>query len=466
MKIFGLPIPFTGENRKALSSLPYGDSRGWYPIIHEPYPGAWQQNLAITADTAASFHADFACKTLIARDIAKLRIKLVEKDANDIWSETTNPAYSPVLRRPNDYQTRNQFWESWVLSKLSPRQHLCAEGARQPQRRHRAARARSDAGAAAGVRRRRRVLSRSVSDNLAGIGEIDRAGARDHPRPHELPVSSAGRHAAGVRHRGCPRCSGSTRRRRRRCCSRTPRRPAASSPRPARSAKISRQRFKAEWESRFSRDNLGRVAVLGGGAEIREDLDDQRRGPDGREPEMVGRGGLLASTMCRPTRSASARCRPTTTCRRSTSNTIRRRCRATSRRSRSCSTTRSASAGATGIGTEFDTDNLLRMDSIDAGHHHPRCGRRRRDVAERGPRQARPQAGRRRQVAVSAAAELFAGGAGQARRAGRSVRTAAPTPRRLRRTTTRPRDEDDEEETVAAFVEDLRRKSAERLSYA
>ena len=43
MRIFGLPIPFTGEHRKALSSLPYGDSRGWYPIIHEPYPGAWQQ---------------------------------------------------------------------------------------------------------------------------------------------------------------------------------------------------------------------------------------------------------------------------------------------------------------------------------------------------------------------------------------------------------------------------------------
>ena len=44
-----------------------------YPIIHEPYPGAWQQNVAINTDTAASFHADFACKTLIARDIAKLR---------------------------------------------------------------------------------------------------------------------------------------------------------------------------------------------------------------------------------------------------------------------------------------------------------------------------------------------------------------------------------------------------------
>jgi HK97 family phage portal protein len=30
----------------------------------------------------------------------------------------TNPAYSPVLRKPNHFQTRIQFMESWILSKL------------------------------------------------------------------------------------------------------------------------------------------------------------------------------------------------------------------------------------------------------------------------------------------------------------------------------------------------------------
>jgi HK97 family phage portal protein len=118
MRIFGVPIPFTGEKQKALSSI--SESRGgWYPVIREPFAGAWQRNISINADTAASFHADFACKTLIARDIAKLRVKLAERDSNDIWTEISNPAFSPVLRRPNDYQTRNQFWETWVLSKLS-----------------------------------------------------------------------------------------------------------------------------------------------------------------------------------------------------------------------------------------------------------------------------------------------------------------------------------------------------------
>jgi HK97 family phage portal protein len=105
--------------RKAVSvpGSAYG-SGGWYPIIREPFAGAWQRNQEINPALASTFYADFACKTLIARDIAKLRVKLVKR-VGDIWQETDNPAFSPVLRKPNRYQTRNQFWESWMLSKLS-----------------------------------------------------------------------------------------------------------------------------------------------------------------------------------------------------------------------------------------------------------------------------------------------------------------------------------------------------------
>lgn len=39
-------------------------------------------------------------------------------DDNGIWKVTTNPAYTPVLRKPNGYQTQGQFRESWILSKL------------------------------------------------------------------------------------------------------------------------------------------------------------------------------------------------------------------------------------------------------------------------------------------------------------------------------------------------------------
>ncbi len=72
MKIFGMPIPFTGEKQKDMSAVPSGRG-GWYPIIREPFTGAWQRNLEIRNDDASAFHADFACKTLIARDIGKLR---------------------------------------------------------------------------------------------------------------------------------------------------------------------------------------------------------------------------------------------------------------------------------------------------------------------------------------------------------------------------------------------------------
>lgn len=100
---------------KALS--PIADRGGWINIVREMWPGAWQSNVEVKYDSVLSNHADFACRTLIASDISKLRIKLMAEDKG-IWTETANPAYSPVLRKPNRYQNRIQFLETWVLSKL------------------------------------------------------------------------------------------------------------------------------------------------------------------------------------------------------------------------------------------------------------------------------------------------------------------------------------------------------------
>lgn len=113
MKIFGLEI----TRQKDLSAP---ESRGswWWPIVREPYSGAWQRNEELTADQSMAFHAVFACHTLICSDIAKLRVKLVALQGN-VWQETRNPAYSPVLRKPNHYQNRIQFFENWVNSKLA-----------------------------------------------------------------------------------------------------------------------------------------------------------------------------------------------------------------------------------------------------------------------------------------------------------------------------------------------------------
>jgi HK97 family phage portal protein len=116
MKLFGLSIT------KAQGTLsPPIDARGggWYGLIREPFGGAWQKNLEeLSPDTCLAFHAVFSCHTLICGDISKLRVKLVAQNG-DVWQETTSAAFSPVLRKPNSFQNRIQFFESWVNSKLA-----------------------------------------------------------------------------------------------------------------------------------------------------------------------------------------------------------------------------------------------------------------------------------------------------------------------------------------------------------
>lgn len=119
MKLFGFNItrPKVASEEKDLTAVAERD-RGWFRIL-ESFAGAWQMNVEVDFNSVLSFHAVYACMTLIASDIAKLRVKLVALDeTSGIWEETKNPAYDPVLRKPNGYQTRIQFWENWMLSKL------------------------------------------------------------------------------------------------------------------------------------------------------------------------------------------------------------------------------------------------------------------------------------------------------------------------------------------------------------
>ena len=90
----------------------------WTPYVQEPYAGAWQRSISVDRDTVLRFPALFACVTLIAADIAKLSIRLKET-VNGVSKETTSPSFSPVLRKPNNFQNRIQFREHWQLSKLT-----------------------------------------------------------------------------------------------------------------------------------------------------------------------------------------------------------------------------------------------------------------------------------------------------------------------------------------------------------
>jgi HK97 family phage portal protein len=90
---------------------------GWFRIL-EPFTGAFQRNIEINRDSVLAYHAVYACITLIAQDIGKLRPKLVKQLSSGIWKEITNSAHSPLLRKPNRFQNRIKFFENWIVCKL------------------------------------------------------------------------------------------------------------------------------------------------------------------------------------------------------------------------------------------------------------------------------------------------------------------------------------------------------------
>jgi HK97 family phage portal protein len=114
MRIFGLEIRRT---EKALNPVA-GGRGGWWPVIREPFTGAWQQNMEEKHGTLLCYPTLYACLDSISSDVGKLPFTLQRMQSNGIWSYDENPAYSPVLRKPNHYQTGQQFREAWILSKL------------------------------------------------------------------------------------------------------------------------------------------------------------------------------------------------------------------------------------------------------------------------------------------------------------------------------------------------------------
>ncbi|CAB3681749.1 hypothetical protein R8871_02549 [Paraburkholderia graminis C4D1M] len=124
MRIFGLQItraaPRAAVAQNASPVSAWGGNGGWWPlIIREPFSGAWQQNRELAPETMLAYYAVYACVTLISADIGKLQINLTQRDATDIWSKTQSAAFSPVLQKPNTYQTHIQFIENWIMSKLT-----------------------------------------------------------------------------------------------------------------------------------------------------------------------------------------------------------------------------------------------------------------------------------------------------------------------------------------------------------
>jgi HK97 family phage portal protein len=116
MEMFG----FTIARTKALGQVlqPLSGRGGWWSVIRESYMGAWQRNVEVNMDTVLTFAAVYACLRLISTDMGKLCLRLVEEDRFSVWTETESPAFSPVIRKPNRYQTFGKYVEQYILSKL------------------------------------------------------------------------------------------------------------------------------------------------------------------------------------------------------------------------------------------------------------------------------------------------------------------------------------------------------------
>ncbi len=114
MRLFGFEITRRTKGLNAVSSR-----RGWWPIIREPYAGAWQRNDEISAESKLAYYAVYACISLISQDIGKLFPEIRRKGSEGIWDVTQERRFSPLLEKPNRYQNYIQFKEWWATSKLS-----------------------------------------------------------------------------------------------------------------------------------------------------------------------------------------------------------------------------------------------------------------------------------------------------------------------------------------------------------
>lgn len=268
MEIFGFQIggkkPHEAAREKAISlSSVDGRDGGWF-TVYESFAGAWQQDVQVDQTAVMAFYAVFSCITLAANDIGKLRAKLVAEDVDGIWTETTNPAFSPVLRRPNRYQNHIQFRENWIASKLS-RGNTYALKQRDSRRVVTALYILDPSRVTPLVAPDGSVYYQLGDDNLANIDAVaivpaseiihDRMNCLFHPLVGLSPIYACGLAAT----QGLAAQKNSAR------FFTNMSRPSGILTAPGTITKDTADRLKANWELNYTGENFGKVAVLGDG---------------------------------------------------------------------------------------------------------------------------------------------------------------------------------------------------------
>jgi HK97 family phage portal protein len=359
-----LPALFT----RALSPRPTAASAGlaetvpsgggWMRVF-ESFTGAWQQNAVLERETVLSYFAVYACITLIASDIAKLRVKLVTQDKDEIWGETSSAAYSPVLRKPNGYQNRIQFWESWMLSKLTrgntfvlkqrdARNVVVGLYILDPDRTRVLI---SDDGS---------VFYELAPSRLNGIGEgvvvpareiiHDRFNCIYHPLVGTSPIWAAASSAA----QGSAIQASSAK------FFKNASQPGGVLTAPGAISDATASRLKNSWEQNFTGENAGRVAVLGDGLKY------ERLALTAEESQLIDQLKWTADVVCSvfhvPTYKTGLGPMPTHTNIQSLNVEYYSQCLQSLIESAELCLDEGLECPP-GLGTEFDIENLLRMDS-------------------------------------------------------------------------------------------------------
>lgn len=365
-----LPFGLTISRQKAApaSAVAVAENRGgWYNLIRESFAGAWQRNITVDYNSVLSYNAVYACITLIASDISKLCVELVQEDADGIWTEVDSPAYSPVLRKPNRYQNRIQFWETYILSKLmrgnvyvlkqrDNRQVVTALYVLDPNRVKVLV---ADDGSA---------WYQLSSDNLASLNEPvtvpaseiihDRFNCLFHPLVGTSPIFAAGMAATqglAIQNNSAAFFGNKSQ-------------PGGVLTAPGSIDKATADRLKEAWETKFSGDNAGRVAVLGDG------LTYERMSLTAEESQLIDQLKWTAEVVCSvfhvPPYKIGLGTMPTYNNIQSLNVEYYSQCLQSLIEAAELCLDEGLGIGEGVVvngktyGTEFDVDNLLRMDSV------------------------------------------------------------------------------------------------------
>jgi len=357
-----LPALFTrarAPTSAALAQVPQGGG-GWTRVL-ESFTGAWQQNVVVNRDSVLTYFAVYACLTLIASDIAKLRVKFMRQDEGGIWTESSSPAFGPVLRKPNRYQNRIQFWESYFLSKLTrgnvyvlkerdERGVVTALYVLDPDR------------VWPLIAQDGSVFYRCSASPLAGIPEPeviipareiihDRMNCIYHPLVGTSPIWAA----ANAATQGVAIQTGSAK------FFKNASQPGGVLTAPGAIADTTATRLKEAWEKNFSGENAGRVAVLGDGLKY------ERLALTAEESQLIEQLKWTADVVCSvfhvPPYKIGLGTMPTYNNVQALNVEYYSQCLQSLIEAAELCLDEGLEYPF-GMGTEFDIDNLLRMDSV------------------------------------------------------------------------------------------------------